>query len=84
VLVETRVVARFYQVHRFLIFRLSRSLSLSLFILSNSIVLWIVLTTGYFGLIVVLLAAMSLNQRHQKPPEVLIREHANEQHWDMR
>jgi hypothetical protein len=43
-----------------------------------------VLTTGYFGLIVALLAAMSANQRFQKPPEVLMREHAMEKHWDMR
>ena len=42
------------------------------------------ITTGYFGLIVALLGAMSLNQRHKKSPELLMRERAQEQHWDMR
>lgn len=32
------------------------------------------MTTGYFGLIVALVAALDNNQRYRKPPEVLMRE----------
>lgn len=40
-------------------------------------------TVGYFGLIAVLLAAMDINQRYRKPPEVLMRER-QELTFDMR
>jgi Zn-dependent protease len=43
-----------------------------------------VLTTSYFGLVAALLAGMAANHRHQKPPEVLMRERQVEATWDMR
>jgi Zn-dependent protease len=42
------------------------------------------ITGGYFGLIGALLAAMAINQKSQKPPEVLIRERELEKSFDMR
>lgn len=43
-----------------------------------------VLTASYFGLVVALLTGMAANHRHQKPPEVLMRERQLETAWDMR
>lgn len=43
----------------------------------------VLLTGGYFGLIVALLAAMNLNQQRRKSPEQIRRE-TQEPHWDMR
>jgi hypothetical protein len=42
-----------------------------------------ILTTGYFGLIGALVAAMAYNDHSRKPPEVLEREE-REKHRDMR
>ena len=44
----------------------------------------LVITGGYFGLIAALLGAMAINQRSQKPPEVLIQEQQMEKSFDMR
>lgn len=41
-----------------------------------------VLTGGYFGLVVALLAAMAVNQRNKKSPEVIVREQGGEPMWD--
>lgn len=40
------------------------------------------LTGGYFGLIAVLLTAMSMNRQRQKPPEMILREQGREPYWD--
>lgn len=42
------------------------------------------LTTGYFGLIAVLLVAMEANRRNKKSPERLMRERGGEITWDTR
>jgi len=43
-----------------------------------------ILTGGYFGLVSALIMAMSVNQQHRKPPEVLMHERELEKSWDMR
>ena len=64
--------------------RVCKRISLLCTLLVTLVELDTAITAGYFGLIVALVGAMSLNQRHKKSPELLMREHAQEQHWDMR
>jgi Zn-dependent protease len=44
----------------------------------------VAITGGYFGLVAALIAAMGVNQRYRKPPEVLQRERQQELSFDMR